>query len=68
MAILPTARAGRVSLPVAARKNGPSAAALTIPGVGWGLPAPVSRSRRDHSEEVFYCARPKQYSQPRVRR
>jgi hypothetical protein len=25
-------------LPVAAWKNGPSAAALTIPGVGWGLP------------------------------
>ena len=33
------ARAGRVLLPVAAWKNSPSAAALTIPGVGWGLPA-----------------------------
>ena len=32
------ARAGRVLLPFAARKNGPSAAALTIPGFGWGLP------------------------------
>jgi len=27
-------------LPFAAWKNGPSAAALTIPGVGWGLPGP----------------------------
>ena len=34
----PATRAGRVLLPFAAWKNGPSAAALTIPGVGWGLP------------------------------